>query len=74
MTGRCGRRDYLNGNVKRCLTARPPLRQVTPGHARPVAIDDGIDEQAVVGRRTADVALAAGQKSLIFVHWLSRKA
>ena len=40
------------------------LRQVPPGNTRSVTIDDGIDEQPVVGRGAADVAFAARQEIL----------
>jgi hypothetical protein len=46
----------------RCLPAPVPLRQIAPGDARAVTIDDGIDEQSVVGSRAADVTVAAGQE------------
>src|SRR5690606_32202951 len=44
-----------------------PLRQITPGNAGAIAVDDGIDEQPVVGRRPADVTFAAGQEVLDLV-------
>ena len=40
------------------------LWQITPGYACPIAEDDGIDEQAIIGGRPADVAFAAGQEIL----------
>jgi hypothetical protein len=40
------------------------LRQVTPRDARAIPIDHRIDEQAVVGSRTADMALPARQEVL----------
>ena len=43
-------------------TIAETIRQITPRHARPIAEDDGIDEQAIVLGRAADMALAAGQK------------
>jgi hypothetical protein len=30
------------------------LRQITPGNAGAIAVDDGIDEQSIVGSRPAD--------------------
>ena len=43
------------------------LGQIAPRDARAIAIDDRVDEQAIVGRRTADMALAAGQEILDLV-------
>ena len=40
------------------------LRQVTPRDARAIPIDHRIDEQTVVGSRTAYMALPAGQEIL----------
>jgi len=39
-------------------------RQVTPGNASSVPVENRIDEQPVVGRRAANVAFATGQKIL----------
>ena len=39
-------------------------RQITPGHARSKPIENGFDEQPIVRRRAANVALAARQKIL----------
>ena len=38
------------------------VRQVTPGNARAIAEDDGINEQAIVRGRPTDMAFAAGQE------------
>ena len=40
------------------------LRQIAPRNTCSVSIQDRIDEQPVVGRGTADMALASGQKIL----------
>jgi len=39
-------------------------RQVTPGDAGAIAVEDGLDEHSVVGRGDADRARAAGQHVL----------
>ena len=46
------------------LAVAKTLGQIPPGNTGPVAVDDGIDEQAIVGRRTADVTFAARQEIL----------
>jgi hypothetical protein len=38
------------------------LGQIAPRHARPIPIDHGIHEQAVVGCGAADMAFATGQE------------
>ena len=43
------------------LPITKPLGQVTPGNARPVAIEHRLDEQPVVSRRDPDVALTPRQ-------------
>jgi hypothetical protein len=40
------------------------LRQIAPGDTRPIAVQNCIDEQSVVGRGAADVAFASRQKIL----------
>lgn len=40
------------------------FRQITPRNAGTIAVDDGIDEQPIVGSRPADVSLSAGQEIL----------
>jgi len=40
------------------------LWQVTPRNAGPISVEDGVNEQAIVRRRAADMAFAAGQKIL----------
>jgi hypothetical protein len=40
------------------------LRKVTPGNARPIAIQNGFDEQAIIRRRASHMPFPAGQKIL----------
>ena len=40
------------------------FRQITPRHAGSCAVYNGVDEQAVVGRRATDVALPTRQEIL----------
>ena len=58
----------------RRLPVAVALWQITPWNAGSVSIYDGIDKQAVVRRRAANVALPTGQKVLDLIHWSSRKA
>jgi len=37
-------------------------RQIAPGNACPVPMENGVDEQPVIGRRAAHVTLSAGKK------------
>ena len=46
------------------LAVAKALGQVPPGNSGPVAVDDGIDEQAIVGGRPPDVTFAAWQEIL----------
>jgi hypothetical protein len=54
-------------------------RQIAPGNARPIAIDNRVDEKPIVWRRAADMPLTPGKKILnplpliipqsISIHW-----
>jgi hypothetical protein len=71
--------DSAGGHARRCRNAQANHASWRSHalHGRdtgPIAIDDGIDEQPIVGRRTANVTIAVGRKSLILTHWSSRKA
>jgi len=50
------------------------LGQIAPRNAGSISVENGFDEQSVIRRRAADMAFAAGQKSLIRSHWSSRNA
>jgi len=54
-------------------------RQIAPGNARPIAIENCVDEKPIVRRRAADMPLSPGKKILnpipliiaqsISIHW-----
>jgi hypothetical protein len=39
-------------------------RQIAPGNARPIAIENRLDEEPIVWRRAADMPLTPGKKIL----------
>lgn len=49
------------------LTVAKTLGQVPPGHPGPIAEDNRVDEQAIVGRRAADMTFASRQEILDLV-------
>jgi hypothetical protein len=53
-----------NAAFARGLSGNVTLRQITPGNPIPVAINDGIDKQAVVHRGAANMALPPWQEVL----------
>ena len=54
-------------------------RQIAPGNARPIAVENRVDKQPIIWRRAADMALTARKKILnpiplvvpqpIPIHW-----
>jgi hypothetical protein len=55
------------------LPVAKALGQITPRDAGAKSEENGFDEQAIVGRRTAHMAFGARQ-NLIRSHWSSRNA
>ena len=50
--------EALIGN----LPVTEALGQIAPWNASPVSVQDGFDEQPIIGRRASYMAFAAGQK------------